>query len=97
MDRLALPAFLRDLGAQPGAVRTLCVAAVAMAERPTGTVTFLFTDIEGSTRLWDAHPNVMRDALARHDTILLFSRGVPQWRDAVHKLRPHANCQRKSA
>ena len=30
MDRLALPAFLRDLGAQPGAVRTLCVAAVAM-------------------------------------------------------------------
>ena len=30
MDRLALPAFLRDLGAQPGAVRTLGVAAVAM-------------------------------------------------------------------
>jgi MFS family permease len=30
VDRLALPAFLRDLGAQPGAVRTLCVAAVAM-------------------------------------------------------------------
>jgi len=37
---------------------------------PTGTVTFLFTDIEGSTRLWDAHPSVMREALERHDEIL---------------------------
>ena len=38
--------------------------------RPSGTVTFLFTDIEGSTRLWDEHPDVMRLALARHDEIL---------------------------
>jgi class 3 adenylate cyclase len=38
--------------------------------RPSGTVTFLFTDIEGSTRLWDANPDVMEDALARHDAIL---------------------------
>lgn len=37
---------------------------------PSGTVTFLFTDIEGSTPLWDAHPSAMRDALARHDEIL---------------------------
>src|SRR3712207_7723184 len=28
----------------------------SMAELPTGTVTFLFTDIEGSTRLWERHP-----------------------------------------
>ena len=27
-----------------------------MGERPSGTVTFLFTDIEGSTRLWEADP-----------------------------------------
>ena len=37
---------------------------------PTGTVTFLFTDIEGSTRRWEAHPDAMRSALARHDAIL---------------------------
>ncbi len=41
-----------------------------MTERPTGTVTFLFTDVEGSTRLWQEHPDAMRDALARHDGIL---------------------------
>lgn len=37
---------------------------------PTGTVTFLFTDIEGSTKLWENHPLQMRDALRRHDEIL---------------------------
>jgi predicted ATPase/class 3 adenylate cyclase len=30
----------------------------------------LFTDIEGSTRLWEAHPNEMREALAQHDGLL---------------------------
>ena len=38
---------------------------------PTGTVTFLFTDLETSTRNWEEQPDgVMRDALARHDEIL---------------------------
>jgi predicted ATPase/class 3 adenylate cyclase len=37
---------------------------------PTGTVTFLFTDLEGSTRLWEEHPEAMQGALARHDEIL---------------------------
>jgi predicted ATPase/class 3 adenylate cyclase len=41
-----------------------------VAELPTGTVTFLFTDLEGSTRLWEEHPEAMRQALARHDEIL---------------------------
>jgi predicted ATPase/class 3 adenylate cyclase len=41
-----------------------------MAELPSGTVTFLFTDLEGSTRLWEEHPEAMRVALARHDAIL---------------------------
>ncbi len=34
-----------------------------------GVVTFLFTDIEGSTRLWEQEPERMRPALARHDAI----------------------------
>src|SRR5262249_57418799 len=37
---------------------------------PSGTVTFLFSDIEGSTRLWDDHPDAMRDALAQHDDLM---------------------------
>ena len=37
----------------------------------SGTVTFLFTDIEGSTRLWEQHPQAMSQALARHDAILV--------------------------
>ena len=51
-----------------------------MTDLPTGTVTFLFTDLEGSTRLWEEHPEAMRDALARHDEIL---------RDAVEKRDGH--------
>ena len=41
-----------------------------VAGGPSGTVTFLFTDIEGSTRLWLDHPEAMVAALARHDAIL---------------------------
>jgi len=37
---------------------------------PHGTATFLFTDIEGSTSLWDQRPDAMRVALARHDAQL---------------------------
>jgi len=36
---------------------------------PSGVVTFLMTDIEGSTRLWAEAPDAMRTALARHDAI----------------------------
>ncbi len=49
-----------------------------MVELPSGTVTFLFTDLEGSTRLWEEHPEAMKGALARHDEIL---------RDAVEGAR----------
>ncbi len=41
-----------------------------MPELPTGTVKFLFTDIEGSTTRWEHHPDAMRTALARHDALL---------------------------
>ena len=37
---------------------------------PTGNVTFLFTDIEGSTRLWEADRDAMAQVLARHDALL---------------------------
>jgi predicted ATPase/class 3 adenylate cyclase len=37
---------------------------------PSGTVTLLFTDIEGSTRLWEAEPDSMAAALRRHDRIV---------------------------
>src|SRR5438067_10106724 len=37
---------------------------------PSGTITFLFTDIEGSTRLWEEQPAAMRQALARHHALV---------------------------
>ncbi len=37
---------------------------------PSGTVTFLFTDIENSTRLWEQYPKEMLRAQARHDQVL---------------------------
>src|ERR687885_1596164 len=37
---------------------------------PTGTVTFLFTDVEGSTKLWERYPEQMRAVLARHDQLI---------------------------
>jgi predicted ATPase/class 3 adenylate cyclase/tetratricopeptide (TPR) repeat protein len=39
-------------------------------ELPSGTVTFLFTDLVGSSRMWEEHPEAMKGALARHDAIL---------------------------
>src|SRR6266540_2465679 len=82
-DCLALPtperaAFLKAARAE------LAVDGLAVAVRPpdrpketprspslpSGTVTFLFTDIEGSTQLWEQHPQMMPAALARHDAIL---------------------------
>ena len=44
---------------------------------PNGTVTFLFTNIEGSTQLWEKHPEAMRAALKRHDFLV---------RDAIENL-----------
>jgi predicted ATPase/class 3 adenylate cyclase len=37
---------------------------------PSGTITLLFTDVEGSTRLWEAEPQPMAQALRRHDEML---------------------------
>jgi class 3 adenylate cyclase len=37
---------------------------------PSGTVTFLLTDLEGSTRMWEQDPVAMKAAMVRHDEIL---------------------------
>jgi len=45
---------------------------------PSGTVTFLLTDVVGSTMLWEKFPVEMRSAVARHDEIVrdaIVSRG----------------------
>src|SRR5947209_19221978 len=42
----------------------------ATLSRPTGTVTFLFTDVENSSRRWESDRDDMARALRRHDTIL---------------------------
>jgi predicted ATPase/class 3 adenylate cyclase len=46
-----------------------CVSAVS-AGPPSGVVTFLFTDVEGSTRRWEADAQAMRAALVVHDKVL---------------------------
>jgi len=47
-------------------------------QQPASVTTFLFTDIEGSTRLWERQPDRMQAALARHDALA---------RDAVESVR----------
>jgi predicted ATPase/class 3 adenylate cyclase len=42
-----------------------------LSDNASSTFTFLFTDIEGSTRLWERFPQAMKRALERHDSILL--------------------------
>ena len=45
-------------------------SAKPKTELPSGTVTFVFTDIEGSTKLWEEAPEQMRQAMVRHDEII---------------------------
>src|SRR5260370_16672514 len=41
-----------------------------MARLPEGTITFMLTDLRGSTHAWERQPKAMRRAMARHDAIL---------------------------
>ncbi|UCD40810.1 MAG: tetratricopeptide repeat protein [Chloroflexota bacterium] len=41
-----------------------------LASLPTGTLTFLFSDVEKSTRLWENYPIQMRAVMARHDELI---------------------------
>ena len=59
------PIMLEQLAAQ-----SVMVILVTLA---SGVVTFVFSDIEGSTKLWETDPDGMRVSLARHDEIV---RGV---------------------
>ena len=45
-------------------------AGVPGPTAPTGNVTFLFSDIEGSTQRWERHGEAMAAALARHDVVM---------------------------
>lgn len=58
-------AFLRP-GTSHGRILTLESSAPTVVR----TLAFLFTDVEGRTRLWERHPDAMRDSLAQHDRIL---------------------------
>ena len=55
-----------------------------MSERPTGTVTFLFTDIEGSTKLAQEYPDEMPVLLARHNEILDQAIGAHNGQTTAH-------------
>jgi class 3 adenylate cyclase len=46
------------------------VSAHRATSQPTGDVTFLFTDIEGSTQRWEAHSAAMTAAVALHDSLV---------------------------
>ncbi len=57
----------------------------SMPDLPTGTITFLFTDVEGSTRLWEEEPDAMRQALVRHDALVVA--GVEQYAGTIVRPR----------
>jgi predicted ATPase/class 3 adenylate cyclase/Tfp pilus assembly protein PilF len=61
-----------------------------MPELPRGTVTFLFTDIEGSTARWERQPEAMQAALTRHDELL--RRAIESHGGAVFKTVGDAFC-----
>ena len=42
-----------------------------MPDLPSGTITYLFTDVQGSTPLWQQHPDEMRSVMARHDSLIM--------------------------
>jgi class 3 adenylate cyclase len=57
---------------------------------PTGTVTLLFTNLEGSTRLWEQEPEAMRQTLAHHDALLRVA--IESRRGRVFKTMGDAFC-----
>ena len=79
-----------------------------MAELPSGTVTFLFTDLEGSTRLWEEHPERLM-SIANGGQVIVSNATEELVRDvlpegvalrfaaSVHKLRFHIHEHRDSA
>jgi hypothetical protein len=84
----------------PWALDSLCLftncsfRGATVAELPTDTVTFLFTDIEGSSRLRKRHPEVMEPAHRRHDS--LAAAILPQHGGALVKHRGRYRTRRGS-
>ena len=74
-----------------------------MPELPSGTVTFLFTDLKGSTRLWEEYPQAMKPALGLHDEILnravelTGGRVVKATGDGIHAAFPTAQAAVEAA
>jgi class 3 adenylate cyclase len=90
-----LAVFLKAARAEVGAERLAPLIqpvppAVDPAVLPRGTVTFLFTDIEGSTQLWERHQQSMGPALARHEALL--HRAITAAGGVVFKLVGDATC-----
>jgi class 3 adenylate cyclase len=54
--------------------------SVSAAAAPSGVVTFLFTDVEGSTRRWESDADGMRSALAAHDEMLCKANRALRWK-----------------
>ena len=69
-------------GADPSADTRLNWSDVGVSELPTGTVTLLLADVEGSTRLWQTQPEDMTAAIARLD------RTVSEVIAGLHGVRP---------
>jgi len=67
MARTRLEGSAVEMGDPPVGAGGVGRASFAL---PVGTVTFLLTDVEGSTRLWEAAPQAMRTAVARHYEVL---------------------------
>ncbi|MEK7328400.1 MAG: AAA family ATPase, partial [Chloroflexota bacterium] len=71
LESLILQLLSKQPEDRPASAReALQALTTPQAQLPGGNITFLFTDIEGSTPLWERDPNGMQESLARHDAIL---------------------------
>jgi len=67
---ISVPVVPAPTDLAPGPVGAATPGASQSPSLPSGTVTFLFTDLEGSTQLWEQHPQAMPVVLARHDALM---------------------------
>ena len=61
------------------------------APLPTGTVTFLMTDVEGSTRIWEGNPEIARAAIERHDALIDAAIGVNNGKISIDNRLSHVS------